>query len=230
MENLISKLIEQYGMIALPVGFLSMLIARSGYYKFDDVLRRSLITLMFSAIAYHGHSWISKNITFTSHHWITACIMTLCVALFWRKWGADIYFKIINNLGISNENECGNVLNTLTQNTSFNINGINVYTKNGKFYSCSDLGWVKLNIDKNAYLIIDETGILLPVTYISNSNQSGFTDVSGEGNLIIKNVGTNHTYIPSSEIIRYDFIISKKHNRMLVFLKNTYKKLFFISW
>lgn len=63
MEKLIVELIGTYGTISLPIGFLSMLIARAGYYKFDDNLRRCFIILVFAAINYYCYlvlSWLCK--------------------------------------------------------------------------------------------------------------------------------------------------------------------------
>ena len=45
MEDIIAELIKTYGTITLPIGFLVMLILRSGYYKFDDNLKRGFYAI-----------------------------------------------------------------------------------------------------------------------------------------------------------------------------------------
>ena len=87
-----TEFIKDYGTVAVPIGFLAMLIIRSGYYKFDDNLRRGFIVCVFAAIAYHLHILIN-NFALTMVAWPLASMITLSCAYLWRKWGVQIYLK-----------------------------------------------------------------------------------------------------------------------------------------
>lgn len=204
--------IKNYGTIAVPIGFLAMLLVRSGYYKFDDNLRRSFVVLIFATISYYSQIGFALFVTskyflpllFT---WFLSAISTLSIAIIWRKWGSDWYFKHLNKYGISNENERGSVLNTIIQDNTIHINGVSVYTKCGKVYSCSSFNWVRNNINLNTKFIIDEKGVFMPVTHIKYKDNTTTTNLITD---LQQPEGICHTYIPMSEIHTYDFIIMKK--------------------
>lgn len=215
MEDVIAELVKAYGTITLPVGFLAMLIARAGYYKFDDNIRRCFIILVFAAINYYSYwslSWLceisgcnqSDLLIFVK--WLFACIFTISTACIWRKWGSYFYFKFINTKGISNENERGSVLNTIIQDTKVHINGLTIYTTDDRVYSCSNFAWVKQHYNTNLSLIIDETGVSLPVTHYSHKRGEEFIQCELDNN----QNGLLYTYIPISEIKAFDFTIQSK--------------------
>ena len=50
-------------------------------------------------------------------HALTSVIVTVIIAVLWRKWGRDIWYKILHKTAISNENNIPGVWTEIIQNT-----------------------------------------------------------------------------------------------------------------
>ena len=213
MEQFIANMITQigvFGMVAVPVGYLAMIFARSGYYKQDDKMTRSLIILLFASF-YSGlykaimqMAWFQNHETFTS---FLSGMLMIIGAILWRNWLMEKAVRFMNKLSITNENGKGTTLNALINDTSIHINAITVFTKTERKYH-GDLEYVSnKNFNKvisSPLITMDETGFLFPVTSFS------FDDGEYQDTVIENERGIVHTYIPFSEIRSVDFTITKK--------------------
>tara|TARA_R110002074_G_scaffold130555_4_gene272240 strand:+ start:1506 stop:2138 length:633 start_codon:yes stop_codon:yes gene_type:complete len=69
---------------------------------------------------------------------VFAFVTTMLIALAWRKWGHTKFHWMLNRLGLTNEDNTGDVWQRLFNNTDAYVTQINVYLKNGDVIACDD--------------------------------------------------------------------------------------------
>ncbi|MEM6603282.1 MAG: hypothetical protein AAF621_04460 [Pseudomonadota bacterium] len=206
MENSIIKIILDYGLTAVPFGYIAMGIARSGVAR-HNTQNRFFITLLFATIIYYTNITLAGYIpTFPVITQLLAIILSLTVALIWRLWGEKKLFSIKQKLGLSYENHKGNTFHTIFANGDNLINSITVYTNDERIFQCYSIGEMLEKYDRG--IIIDETGIMLPVTHFKGKNDTCLQDVTNDIDYGWE--GINCTYIPQREIKRYEFTLQKR--------------------
>ena len=94
MDNILYDLVEAYGTVALPWGYLCMMVARAGYVSFDDNFKKAFIILIFASITHYAYSGVSHF--YPSPAYIlypVSMVLSLGAALLWRRYLA--YFSFL---------------------------------------------------------------------------------------------------------------------------------------
>lgn len=208
MDSILYNFIKAYGTVALPWGYLCMLVARTGYASADDNFKKAFIILIFASITHYAHLGISYFCSISVYIlYPIAMAFSLVLAFLWRRYVGYFIFNKMNKKGLTNENGEGTVLNSLMTNTSHHVNGATVYMKDGNVYQCSGLGWV---LEEYKFgLNIDSTAIAMPVTHMMESNTTQWKDFT-QNNQMTSELGVNYMYIPMREVKKCEFVLQKK--------------------
>jgi hypothetical protein len=223
-----------YLQLAVPIGYLSYLIARCGVNSRDKEVFSLYISMTFSLISIFGYKLYSVikfydtgalikygfGLEVESIRLVDAILLPFIIAVLWRKCGSYLFFKFMSYCRISNQTSYKNTLDELIENTAIVIDQITVWLKSGEQLTCDDVSKY-LNLPIHGYRIDNDGNIAIYVDRYKNCRDCSWQNID---DLACEEVSGKEygrlTFIKSSEVERIEFVTSRVSQNKVTLWKN----------
>lgn len=189
-----------YLQVSLGSGFLAYAIAYHGRRKNEKTVDLLFGTIAFSLPGLLLWSLLSEIKFATPQSVFMVISLNILLGVLWRKWGKRMWYKLMNQTRISNDEGISNTWQRIIQDTTITPTQIFVTLKNGKQLSCDNIPLYN-NVAIPGWTIDDDGNIGMYVSDLDGEDLSALISDNEWGDLI--------TYIPASEIHAVDFRLKK---------------------